>query len=199
MNCSLESDNIIASEKIINESKDDETNNKNKIINKKFILLNKQKIIMYNYKESKLSNKDLILKNIYSTEDDIYSQIYNLIENPYQKKLNIMNMILKSDLIIPMNNSIDIIKFFNWLSPFNNEYYLSSKNWKIKIITYGNKVKFLLQNSISKKDMGKSFYLNYIDLIKKKLSLSKVKYYYFEFKCKRFNKIKDIIWAFDKN
>ena len=46
--------------------------------------------------------------------------------------------------------------------------------------------------------MNEYFYLNYINRIKKILSNSNVKYYYFEFKSKRFNKIKDIIWVFDK-
>ena len=66
-------------------------------------------------------------------------------------------------------------------------------------ISYGNKKKILIQNSISKLDMDNNFYSNYINKIKKILSKSKIKYFYFEFKSKRFNKIKDIIWAFDKN
>ena len=165
----------------------------------KNVLLNKQKIIMNNYTETKLINKDLILNNIYSNDDDIYLQIYNKIDNPYQKRLNIISLLLKSDLVIPMNNCLDIIKFFNWLSPFNNEYKLSSKDWAIKKIKYGNKKKILLQNSISKKDINNSFYYNYIDLIKKKLILSSIKYYYLEFKSKRFNKVKDIIWVFYDN
>jgi hypothetical protein len=186
----------------IDELKIDELNNKFEPEHepkKKFILLNKQKIIMNNCKETKLLNNDLILNNIYSTDDDIYTQIYKQIDNSYQKRLNIISMLLKSELAIPMNNYNEIIKFFNWLSPFNNEYNLSSKDWAIKTIKYGNKEKILLQNSISKSDMGNSFYLNYIDPIKKKLSLSKIQYCYFEFKSKRFNKVKDIIWVFDKD
>lgn len=189
-----------------NESKFDELNKKSETIHKKSktkykksTLLNKQKSIMNNYKETKLFNKDLILNNIYSTDDDIYLQIYKQIDNPYQKRLNIIDLLLKSDLIIPMNNSIDIIRFFNWLSPLNNEYNLSSKDWAIKTIKYANKKKILLHNSISKNDMGKSFYSNYIDPIKKKLLLSNVQYCYFEFKSKRFNKVKDIIWVFNCN
>ncbi len=165
--------------------------------NNKFTLDSKQKIMMNNYKKSEIINKELILKNIYSTDDEIYSQIYKLIDNPYQKKLNTVNLLLKSDLVIPMNNSMDIIKFFNWLSPLNNEFNMGSKDWNLKKIKYGNKEKILLHNSISKQDVGRNFYFNYIDLIKKKLSQSNVNYVYFEFKSKRFNKVKDIIWAFD--
>lgn len=160
--------------------------------------VNKQNIIMKNYTETRIVNPDLILNNIYSFDDEIYSQIYKQIENPYKKKLNIMNLILESDLKIPMSTHTDIIKFFNWLSPLNNEYNMSSKDWNIKTIEYANKKSILLQNSISKKDMGGKFYSNYIDLIKKKLSDSKVEYIYFEFKSKRFNKVKDIVWAFEK-
>ena len=163
----------------------------------KFKLLNRQKIIMNNDKETIISNKELILNNIYSTNDEIYSQIYKQISNPYQKRLNTMYLLLKSDLVIPMSNMIDIIRFFNWLSPLNNEFNMSSKDWTFKKIKYGNKQKFLLQNSISKQDLGKTFYSNYIDLVKKKFDLSGINFCYFEFKSKRFNKVKDIIWAFD--
>jgi len=186
-------------ESIMNESKINDINDKSEIKykQKNCKLLNKQKVIMNNYKETKIINNNLILNNIYSLDEDIYLQIYNHIDNPYQKRLNIMSMLLKSDLVIPMKNSIEIIRFFNWLSPFNNEFNLSSKDWAIKTIKYGNKEKILLQNSISKSDMGRTFYSNYIDPIKNKLELGKVEYCYFEFKSKRFNKVKDIIWAFD--
>ncbi len=212
MDCALEVQNdkskyldTIINESQIDESKIDnvENNSQDKISvikqQNKLKLFNKQKLIMNNYKETKLLNKDLVLNNIYSCDDDVYQQIYNQIDNPYQKRLNIINLLLKSDLLIPMKNYVDIIRFFNWLSPFNNEYNMGSKDWAIKTIRYGNKEKILLQNSISKSDMGKSFYSNYIDPVKLKLSQSNVPYCYFEFKSKRFNKVKDIIWAFDKN
>lgn len=161
------------------------------------ILANRQQIIMNNCKETRILNNELILNNIYSTNDEMYSQIYKQILNPYQKRLNTMYLLLKSDLVIPMLTITDIIRFFNWLTPLNNEFNMSSKDWAYKKIKYGNKQKFLLQNSISKQDMGKTFYSNYIDLVKNKLTLGNVNFYYFEFKSKRFNKVKDIIWAFD--
>lgn len=164
---------------------------------KKIKILNRQQIIMNNYKKTTINNNQFILNNIYSTDDEIYSQIYNQISNPYQKKLNTIWLLLKSDLIIPMSSMIDIIRFFNWLSPLNNEFNMGSKDWDFKKIKYGNKEKFLLQNSISKQDIGRTFYSNYIDLVKAKLSLASVNFCYFEFKSKRFNKVKDIIWAFD--
>ena len=164
---------------------------------KKMKLLNRQQIIMNNYKETFITNNQLILNNIYSTDDEIYSQIYKQISNPYQKRLNTIGLLLKSDLKIPMVNMTDIIRFFNWLSPLNNEFNMGSKDWVWKKIKYGNKEKFLLQNSISKQDMGRTFYSNYIDLVKSKLDLAGINFCYFEFKSKRFNKVKDIIWAFD--
>lgn len=164
---------------------------------KKMKLLNRQQIIMNNYKETFITNNQLILNNIYSTDDEIYSQIYKQISNPYQKRLNTIGLLLKSDLKIPMVNMTDIIRFFNWLSPLNNEFNMGSKDWVWKKIKYGNKEKFLLQNSISKQDMGRTFYSNYIDLVKSKLALAGINFCYFEFKSKRFNKVKDIIWAFD--
>ena len=160
--------------------------------------INRQNIIMNNYKKSHIVNKDFILNNIYSTDTDICDKIYNLIENPYQKKINLIHLILDSDLIIPIKNIYDVVKFFNWLTPLNIEHKMSSREWSQKTIRYGNKVKILLQNSISKSDLDKHFTTNYINKIKKVFNNSNIQYTYFEFKSKRFTKIKDIIWVFDK-
>jgi hypothetical protein len=184
----------------INEFKDSNLNFEKKNNNFQNLnsskLLNRQKIIMNNYKNSYIMNENFILNNIYSNDELIYNKIYNLIQNPYQKRINTINLILTSNISIPINNYKNIIKFFNWLSPLNNEYNMSSKDWNIKTVKYGNREKILLQNSISKKDMTEIFYSNYINLIKKKLTNSNIDYCYFEFKSKRFNKIKDIVWAF---
>ncbi len=175
-------------------------NQQDKISNVKSKFVNRQKIVMNNDKQYDFKNIDFVLDNLYNLDDsDILESIYKHIDNYYQKKINIINMILNSELIIPMKNYQNIIKFFNWLSPLNNEFNLSSKDWNIKTIKYGNREKILLQNSISKSDMSRQFYKNYINLIKKKITASGLKYNYFEFKSKRFNKIKDIIWVFDKN
>ena len=162
-------------------------------------LANKQYIYMNNYKKSKILNKKFIIDNIFSNDSDIENKIYNLIQNPYQKKLNLINLFLDSDLALPTNNYLDIIVFFNWLNPLTIEYKMGSGSWNIKTVKYSNKEKILLQNSIGKVDTNENFYLQYIGKIKKILTNSKIKYYYFEFKSKRFNKIKDIIWVFDKN
>ena len=162
-------------------------------------LVSRQYIYSNNYKKSEIINDKFIGDNIFSNDIDIENKIYNLITNPYQKKINLMNLVLDSDLHFPLNNYLDIIKFFNWLNPLTIEYKMASGCWNIKSVKYGNKTKILLQNSISKVDLNEHFNLKYINKIKKVLSNAGIKYYYFEFKSKRFNKIKDIIWVFEKN
>lgn len=170
-----------------------------KITKKICNLINKQYIYSNNYKKSNIINENFIRENIFSLDFDINNKIYNMIDNPYQKKLNLINLIFDSDLKFSLNNFLDIIKLFNWIYPLTIEYKFASGNWNLKTIKFGNIEKILLQNSISKIDSDEKFYLSYINKIKKILSNSNVKYYYFEFKSKRFNKIKDIIWIFDKN
>lgn len=161
-------------------------------------IINRQEIFMNNYKKSYIYEEKFILDNLYSNDEIIINKIYNSISNPYQKKLNLINLILNSDIKFQFENYNKIILFFNWLSPLNIEFNMSSKDWNRKTIKYGNMEKILLQNSIAKKDLEQNFYLNYIDLIKKILTNAKINYYYFEFKSKRFTKIIDIIWVFEK-
>ena len=162
-------------------------------------IVNKQYIYSNNYKKSKILNEKFIVDNIFSNDSDIENKMYNLITNPYQKKLNLINLVLDSDFDLRLKNYLEIIKFFNWIYPLTIEYNMASGSWNMKTVKYGNREKILLQNSISKLDLNENFYLKYINKIKKVLSNSGIKYYYFEFKSKRFNKIKDIIWAFNKN
>lgn len=163
--------------------------------NSKF--LNKHKINKNNIKNSKINNIEFIKNNMYTNDENIIEMIYNKIDNPYQKKINLINLFLSSKININFVNQDDIIKFFNWISPLNIEYNMGSSVWNIKYISYGNKKKILFQNSISKLDLNYYFYNNYINLIKQIFKNSKINFNYFEFKSKRFNKIKDIIWAID--
>lgn len=167
--------------------------------NKKSLFVNKHNICANNYKKSSITNEKFIRDNIFSNDIDIENKIYNLIDNQSQKKINLINLILDSDFNLQLNNHLDVIKFFNWLNPITIEYKLASGRWNIKTIKYGNREKILLQNSISKSDLDENFSSGYIKKIKKVLVASEIKFYYFEFKSKRFNKIKDIIWVFDKN
>ena len=142
----------------------------------------------------------LIQSSMYSLDDNTNDLIYRICTNSHDKKINTMKLILSHPIPIPLNNnyytSNDIIKFFDWLGPLTIQTSFGSRNWNIKKIKYCNKQKILLQNSISKNNMGTN-YNNFIDNIKNKLNISNIRYVYFEFKSKRFNKIKDIIWAFD--
>lgn len=173
----------------------------NKINVVKNELINKQKIYLGNYKKSyiKKENEKFISGNLFISDEFIENKIYSLISNPYQKKLNLINLIIDSNLNLGLKTYLDIIKFFSWLNPLTIEFGFASGKYNIRTIKYANREKVLLQNSISKIDHNEYFVSNYINKIKKILTKSGIKYYYFEFKSKRFNKIKDIIWVFDKN
>ncbi len=80
-----------------------------------------------------------------------------------------------------------MLEFYNLL------YNMASNTWNHKI----EESKLFIQNSISKQDATSGFYTNYINLIKKKLLESNINFNYFEFRLKRFNKTKDIIFVFD--
>ncbi len=108
-------------------------------------------------------------------------------------KINLINYLLKSNEKIFFNNHLDIIKLFEMLGFYNSLYNLASNSWNYKI----ENSKLFFQNSISKQDATSSFYHNYINLIKKKLLESDIDFNYFEFRLKRFNKTKDIIFVFD--
>ncbi len=108
-------------------------------------------------------------------------------------KINLINYLLKSDGKILFGNQNDLIKLFELLENYNQLYGMASNSWNYKI----EESKLFIQNSISKQDATSSFYNNYINLIKKKLIESNINFNYFEFRLKRFNKTKDIIFVFD--
>jgi len=108
-------------------------------------------------------------------------------------KINLINYLLKSDGKILFGNQNDLIKLFELLENYNQLYGMASNSWNHQI----KESKLFIQNSISKQDTTSSFYNNYINLIKKKLIESNINFNYFEFRLKRFNKTKDIIFVFD--
>lgn len=150
----------------------------------------------FNKKEIYLTN--FLDTNIFDNDEIMVNKLYNNINNPYQKKINLINLILNSNINLQLNNSDKVLKFFAWLLPLTIEFNMGFNMWNIKTVKYGNIDKIFIQNSISKKDMHTYFYKNYINLIKQSLTNSNVNYHYFEFKSKRFNKIKDIIFVIDK-
>lgn len=156
---------------------------------------NLQKILMNNYIDSSTIkvNNQLIWDNIDSSDIEILSRISNKISCPYSVKLNFIQNILNLEQSLPIKEIKDIIKLFNALSPLNIEYNLGSNIFNKKIV----KNKLFLQNSISKKEASDIFYIKYINKVKNLLIKSGIEFDYFEFKSKRFNKTKDIIWVFN--
>ena len=142
-----------------------------------------------------MTNIQTLWKNIDSSDENILKQLNNLFIDCKIIKNNLVSFLLKSDstISIPISNSNDLIKFFKLFDQLNIQYNLATETWNTQI----SDSKIFFQNSISKKDSTNTFYENYIDLIKKKLIDSKIEFNYFEFRLKRFNKTKDIIFVFD--
>ena len=142
-----------------------------------------------------MTNIQKLWENIDSPDENILKQLNNLFIDSKIIKNNLVSFLLKSDsnTSIPISNSDDLVKFFKLFEQFNSQYNLATGIWNTQI----SDSKIFFQNSISKKDSTNTFYENYIDLIKKKLIDSKLEFNYFEFRLKRFNKTKDIIFVFD--
>ena len=156
-----------------------------------------------------MSNIQKLWENIDSSDEIILKQLNNLFIDCKIIKNNLVSFLLKSDsdtsnpnlnpnpnpnpILIPIFNSDDLVKFFKLFDQLNIQYNLATEIWNTQIVDS----KIFFQNSISKKDSTNTFYENYIDLIKKKLIDSKIEFNYFEFRLKRFNKTKDIIFVFD--
>lgn len=131
---------------------------------------------------------------IFDTSDQaIINSIYNNINNDYQKKINTIQLILKSEIPFNFQNYKDIISFFKKISPLNIEYNFGSRLWNFLI----KDNQLYVQNSIPKNITNLLFYNNLINPIKNTLKNSNVQYKYFEFKNRRFLKTKDIIFVFD--
>jgi len=155
---------------------------------------------MNNNIENKCNNMDFIWNNINTCDNNIIKKMSSMLTNEYHEKLNLIYSLLYSNNSLPLKNHIDIINFFYFISPLNNEFLMGSYKWNIKIVkdnSITNKNKLFIQNSINKADSCNLFYNKYINPIKNILRNSGVKFYYFEFKCNRFYKSKDIVWVFE--
>jgi hypothetical protein len=160
-------------------------------------------------------NQSIMMNNSYLKTNNEYNNVYNnviwnMIEcadeslikslnsklfNIYNAKINIINNLLNSTDPLPIKNKKDIVKFFNILSPLNNEYHLASYKWNMKM----HNGYLLIQNSICKSDLSNYLYDKYINPIHKILGLSKIKYRYYEFKSDRYYKNIDIIFCIGFN
>ncbi len=149
---------------------------------------------MNNSVQQNCNNMDFIWDNINTCDNNIIKKMSSMLTNEYQEKLNLIYSLLYSNNSIPLKNKTDIINFFYFISPLNNEFLMASYKWNIKIVDN----KLFIQNSINKIDSCNILYNKYIDPIKNILTNSGIKFNYFEFKCGRFYKSKDIIWVFEK-
>jgi hypothetical protein len=142
-----------------------------------------------------MTNIQKLWENIDSLDENILKELNNLFIDSKIIKNNLVSFLLKSDsdTSIPISDSNDLVKFYKLFDQLNIQYNLATDTWNTQIIDS----KIFFQNSISKKDSTNTFYENYINLIKKKLIDSKIEFNYFEFRLKRFNKTKDIIFVFD--
>ena len=82
-------------------------------IKKKNLFVTRHEIFMSNNKISTIDNNNYICENIYSADNDIMNSVYNKINNPYQKKINLINLFLNSNIKMSFNSKKEIIMFFN--------------------------------------------------------------------------------------
>ena len=158
-------------------------------------LINLQSIIMNNvitYNNN--IDPNYILNNLGNIDEGLIKTMNSKIMSVYSAKINLINYVLNSKETIINNNISEIKKFFNFISPLNNEYSLDSYEWDFKLVDN----LLLVQNSIPKILADKTciFYLNYITKIKNVLNNSDLEYKYHEFKTARFYKNLDIIFSF---
>lgn len=167
---------------------------------KKDHITNEHIITMNNSKLSLTTHMTINIQDVTLSNDNWIDLITSRINNPYQKKLNFINLVLNSNVLKLCNEPTKICDelkyFFRWLSPLNNEFLMGSFAWNYKLIDTPNK-KIIFQNSISKTDINDYFYKNYIHLIEQVLKNSNIPYLYLEFKSKRFNKIIDVLFVCD--
>lgn len=91
--------------------------------------------------------------------------------------------------------NIDEIKlFFNLLEPLNRLYKLGMNFWEMNI--YDNVITF--HNNVSKCYYN-FIYDDYIQKIRKYFVYHKIEFYYIELKEYRYNKTKEIVFAFKQN
>jgi hypothetical protein len=156
----------------------------------------KQSYIMNNvYSNSNPSFNKVIWDTIDKADDYMIKSINNKICDVYHAKINLINNLLFSTEPLNINSKEDIIKFFNILSPLNNEYSFGSYSWDFQ--DHDNKL--LIHNSILKSDLNQYIYKKYINPLKNVLTISNINFKYYEFKNNRFNKTIDIILIINFN
>lgn len=134
-----------------------------------------------------VENNEYIYNVIKNGDIDLIKHVNNKIFTDNDHRFFLVSKILNSNYKI---NYLDIRNFFAILSPLNIEYNMGDKKWNYKL---WNEY-LLIQNSVLKQNISPLFYDMYINKIKHILNISEIKYYYKEFKDRRNNKTKDIIF-----
>ena len=156
----------------------------------------KQFHIMNNvYSKSIPKYNNVIWNSIDVADESLIKYINSKIFDVYNGKLNLINNLLYSNEPLPINSKQDVIKFFNIISPLNNEFNFGSYNWNTKNVENDSSNLLFIQNSIAKADLNKYIYDKYINPIKNILTMSNIKFKYFELKAGRYYKNIDIIFV----
>ena len=162
-------------------------------------VINIQNIQMNNYTSINDNYFDLVWSNITTSDDILLKTLNNLIFDHNKAKENLLLYLLNSKKNIIFKGINDIKKFFNIMSPLNLLYNFGSLTWDSKIIKNNEHNLLLFHNSVTKLEYKNINILNYLDLIKKKLSCSNINFDFLKFKSSRFFKTVDLIFIININ
>ena len=153
-----------------------------------------QKFKMNNFFDrSKPKYNDLIWNSIETADEQMIDYLHSKVYDTYLKKINILYNLLYSTEKLPIKTKADVIKFFNIISPLNNEFNLGSYNWSFKHVDK----RLYIHNSLLKVDLNFNFKVYFLNPIKRVLKLSGVNFKYYEFKSMRYYRSVDIVFVVD--
>jgi hypothetical protein len=145
------------------------------------------------YNKSLSIYNNLIWENMETADDTMINFLHSKIHDSYHKKIHILYNFINSTEKMPIESYKDVIKFYNIISPLNNEFNFSSFNWNHEII---NK-KLYIQNSLLKANLNDLVKSSFLNPIKNILKISGLNFKYYEFKSRRYNHNVDIVFVFD--
>ena len=153
-----------------------------------------QKLRMNNFYDRSVSKYNgLIWENIETADDAMVDYLNNKIFDTYRKRLNILNNMLYSTQGLPIKTRADVKKFFNIITPLNNEHNLGTYNWTFKDV----EKRLYIHNSLLKVDLNFNFKVYFLNPIKRVLKLSGVNFKYYEFKSMRYYRSVDVVFVVD--
>ena len=138
-----------------------------------------QQIIITNTYNNQSNNLNkLIWDSIETADDSLIHSLNNKLTDTYRQKINLIFNILYSPCPLEITGEQSIKKFFNILSPLNNEFSMGSFKWNYKV----DESKLYVQNSITKYDLNDYLKEKYLNPIQNILKISNVKFDYYEIK-----------------